>query len=339
MSQHNLISIDLAKNVFQVCGMTDRQAVVFNRQLKRKDLVAFMINQAPVEVAMKACYSSHYWGRCFETMGHQVKLIPAQHVAPFVRGNKSDHNDAIAIGEAARRPNLIPVPIKTIEQSDIQCIHRMRERYVRDKTGLTNQTRGLLSEYGVIGAAGHKAFSTLIREVSAPEYEGLSPLLKDQLNSVSDEYCYQNLRIQEYNRILSEMAHQHPLCQILLSIPGIGPINATAIYSAIGNGAQFNSGRQFSVWMGLTPRQASSGDQFSSGGITKRGNRYLRKQLVHGARAVLFRSKDKKDPLNLWAHSVAERRGVPKASVALAARLARLAWTLMQRNTMYQPRF
>jgi transposase len=135
--------------------MTDRQAVVFDRQLKRKDLVAFMINQAPVEVAMEACYSSHYWGRCFEIMGHQVKLIPAQHVAPFVRGNKSDHNDAIAIGEAARRPNLMPVSIKTHEQSDIQCNHRMRERYVRDKIGLTNQTRGLLSEYGVIGAAGH----------------------------------------------------------------------------------------------------------------------------------------------------------------------------------------
>jgi transposase len=164
---------------------------------------------------MEACYSSHYWGQCFEAMGHQVKLIPAQHVAPFVRGNKSDHNDAIAIGEAARRPNLIPVSIKAIEQSDIQCIHRMRERYVRDKTGLTNQTRGLLSEYGVIEAAGHKAFSALIYEVSAPEYEGLSPLLKDQLNSVVDEYCYQSLRIQEYNRILSEMAHQHPLCQIL----------------------------------------------------------------------------------------------------------------------------
>jgi len=165
--------------------MTDRQAVVFNRQLKRKDLAAFMINQAPVEVAMEAWYSSHYWGRCFETMGHQVKLIPVHHVAPFVRGNKSDHNDAIAIGETARRPNLIPVPIKTIEQSDIQCNHRMRERYVRDKTDLTNQTRGLLSEYGVIGAAGHKAFSKLIREVSAPEYEGLSTLLKDQLNSVA----------------------------------------------------------------------------------------------------------------------------------------------------------
>jgi transposase len=264
-------------------------------------------------------------------------LIPAQHVTPFVRGNKSDDNDAI--GEAARRPNLKPVPIKTIEQSDVQCNHRMRERYVRDKTGLTNQTRGLLSEYGVIGAAGHKAFSTLIREVSAPEYEGLSPLLKDQLNSVSDEYWYQNPRIQEYNRILSEMAHQHPLCQILLSIPGIGPINATAIYSAIGNGAQFNNGRQFSVWMRLTPRQASGGDQFSIGGITKRSNRYLRKPLVHGARAVLFRSKGKKDPLNLWAHTVAEQRGVPKASEALAARLARLGWTLMQRNTMHQPRF
>jgi transposase len=191
-------------------------------------------------------------------MGHQVKLIPAQHGAPFVRDNKSDHNDAI--GEAARRPNLIPVSIKTIEQSDIQCIHRMWERYVRDKIGLTNQTRGLLSEYGVIGAAGHKASSALIREVSAPEYEGLSPLLKDQLNSQADKYCYQNLWIQEYNRILSEMAHEHTLCLILLSIPGIGPINATAIYS----------------------------------GVTKRGNRYLRKQLVHGAHAVLFRGKGKR---------------------------------------------
>jgi transposase len=139
-------------------------------------------------------------------------------------------------------------------------------------------------------------------------------LLKDPLNSVADEHCYQNLRIQEYNCILSEMAHQHPLCQILLSIPGIGPINSTALYSAIGNGAQFNSGRQFAVWMGLSQRQSGGGDKFTSGGIPKRGNRYLRKQLVHGARAVLFRSKGKKGPLNRWAHSVAKRRGVPKAN-------------------------
>jgi transposase len=186
-----------------------------------------------------------------------------------------------------------------------------------------------------------KSFSKLIREVSAPEYEGLSPLLKDQLNSVADQYCYQNLRIQEFNRILSEMAHQHPLCQILLSIPGIGPINATPIYSAIGNGAKFNSGRQFAVWRDLASANRAvviSSPVTALPNVTKRGNRYLRKQLDHGARAVLFRSKGKKDPLNRWAHVVADRRGVPKASVALAARLTRLAWTLMQRNTMYQPR-
>jgi transposase len=338
MSKHNLISVDLAKNVFQLCAVTNRMKIVFNRQLKRKDLARFMASQNPVEVIMEACYSSHHWGRCFEAMGHHVRLLPAQHVAPFVRGNKSDHNDAVAIAEAARRPNILPVPIKTLEQSDIQSLHRMRERYVAHRTGLINQTRGLLSEYGIVAPQGHRAFTRLLREACEPEYENLSVRLKEQLNPVADEYHYQSERVNEITRILSDIAHHHPLCRVLLSIPGIGPINATAIYSAIGNGSQFKNGREFAVWLGLTPKQTSSGDKTSSAGITKRGNRYLRKQLVHGARAVLSRSKTKSDRLSRWIQQLVARRGVPKASVALAARIARLSWVLLQKQEPYQPK-
>jgi transposase len=338
MQEHKLISVDLAKNVFQLCAMSDRMKIVFNRQLKRKDLASFMAAQPPIEVVMEACYSSHYWGRRFEAMGHRVRLLPAQHVAPFVRGNKSDHNDALAIAEAAQRPNLLPVPIKTLEQSDIQSLHRMRERYVAHRTGLINQTRGLLSEYGIVAPQGHPAFTRLLHEASQPGHEGLSSCLKEQLSAIAGEYHYQRQRINDITRILTDIANRHPLCRILLSIPGIGPINATAIYSAIGNGSQFSNGREFAVWLGLTPKQSSSGDKMHTAGITRRGNPYLRKQLVHGARAVLSRSKTKSDRLSRWSQQLVARRGVAKASVALAARIARLSWVLLQKQEPYQAR-
>jgi len=336
MVQHNLIAVDLAKNVFQVCGMSSRQKVVFNKQLRRSELAAFMANQPPMEVAMEACYSSHHWARCFEAMGHTVKLLPAQHVAPFVRGNKSDHNDALAIAEAARRPHIRPVPIKSVEQQDIQALHRMRERYVAQRTGLINQTRGLLSEYGIVAPLGHKAFCVLLRDVSQPNSRLLSPLLKTQINQIADEYYGLTDRIKELTDTLATLAATNPLCQLLMTIPGVGVINTTAIVSAIGNGTQFAHGREFAVWLGLTPRQASSGETFKSSGITKRGNTYLRKQLIHGARAALFRCKKKTDRLSRWVNQLVARRGVQKACVALASRLARIVWVLLNRNQAYQ---
>ena len=337
MAKHNLIAVDLAKNVFQVCGMTRQQQIAFNKSIRRKELAEFVANQPPVEVVMEACYSSHYWARRFQEMGHTVRLLPAQHVSPFVRGNKSDHNDAVAIAEAARRPNILPVPIKTADQQDIQCLHRIRERYVAHRTGLINQTRGLLSEYGIIAPQGHKAFCQLLREVCQPESDSVSPLLKAQLNQVVDEYYGQTDRINEITQTLTAIANKHPLCRLILTIPGIGAINATAIYSAIGNGSQFSSGRELAVWLGLTPRQASSGDSFKSGGITKRGNRYLRKQLVHGARAALSRCRNRQDQLSRWGNQLVARRGVHKACVAMAARMARLVWVLLQRQEAYRP--
>ena len=336
MAKHNLIAIDLAKNVFQLCGLTQRNKVEFNIPLKRQELPAFMAKQAPIEVAMEACYSSHYWARCFEAMGHTVRLLPAQHVAPFVRGNKSDHNDAVAIGEASRRPHITAVPVKAVEQQDIQSLHRIRERHVSQRTALMNQTRGLLSEYGIIAPQGHKAFCRLLREAAQPSNTSLSPLIKAQLNQIADEYCWQTDRIEEILTALTHIAKDSHICKILLSMPGIGGINATAIYSAIGNGSQFKSAREFAVWLGLTPKSASSGERFKSGGITKRGNRYLRKQLVHGARAAVSRSRNKTDRLSMWANQLIVRRGAQKTYVAMAARLARIAWVLLNKNEVYR---
>jgi transposase len=336
MTKLNRIAIDLAKNVFQVCGMSKNQTVIFNKKLKRTELIDFIAKHEQCEIAMEACYSSHYWARLFEEMGHTVKLIPAQHVTPFVRGNKSDHNDAIAIAEAAGRPNIKTVPIKSVEQQDIQSLHRIRERYVSNRTGLMNQIRGLVAEYGFIAPEGHAAFSKLLRELSAPENGGLSPLMKRQINPILEEYCLLTDRIDDIQDQLNALAQQNPLCKLLLSIPGIGVINATAIYSAIGTGCQFKNAREFAVWLGLTPKQSSSGEKFSSSGITKRGNRYLRKQLCHGARAALSRCRKKTDKLSIWGNQLVARRGMQKATVAMAARMARLCWVLLQRKERYQ---
>ena len=336
MNKVTLISVDLAKDVFQVAGFTDRMKVVFNRQVKRKDLHTFMVQQPACEVVMEACYSSHYWARCFQEMGHTVRLLPAQHVTPFVRGNKSDHNDTIAIAEASRRPNIHQVPIKSTAQQEIQSLHRMRDLCVQRRTSIMNQTRGLLSEYGVVSPKGHKAFLRLIALVTDPEHETISATLKVQIRLVAEEYQQLTDRIAGIQKELISIVAQQPQCQLLSSVPGIGVINATASYSAIGNGNQFTNAREFAVWLGLTPKQRSSGNSFTSGGITKRGNRYLRKQLVHGARALLSRCRNKTDKLSLWANVLVARRGYNKAVVAMAARLARICWVLLQKNEMYQ---
>ncbi len=336
MNKINLLAIDLAKDVFQIAGFSSRFKVLFNKKVKRAELMAFMAQQPPTQVVMEACYSSHYWARCFEQMGHNVRLLPAQHVTAFLRGNKSDPNDTIAIGEASGRPNIIPVPIKTVVQQDIQCLHRLRTLCVDQRKAVMNQARGLLSEYGVIAPLGHKAFRALISKVTDPQDQSISELLKEQFRLILEEHERHTRRIANLEKKLAQIASEQPICQLLLSIPGIGVINATAIYCAIGNGSQFKHARDFAVWLGLTPRSRQSGNSFSTGAITKRGNRYLRTQLVHGARSMLCRCKDKTDRVSLWGNALVARRGFNKACVAMAARLARLCWVLMQKNEMYK---
>ena len=335
MNNHSLIGVDLAKDVFQICAVNANNTVISNQKLTRAGLSKYMAKQKPATIAMEACYSSHYWARLFESFGHQVMLLPAQHVKPFVRGNKNDHNDAMAIAEAAQRPNIKCVPIKTVAQQDIQFLHRLRERAVSTRTKLTNQTRGLLSEYGIVFPCGFKAFRTTIASLIDPADTRISVMLKPQLQNIADEFFTLSERINDLNKTLSKIAQENALCRYLMSIPGIGYINATALFSAIGNGSQFKNAREFSVWLGITPRQHASGHRQNMLGISKRGNRYLRKQLIHGARAAMAHCKKRGDRLSHWLNALIARRGHNKANVAMANKMARLCWVLLQREQMY----
>lgn len=334
MTDHNLVSIDLAKTVFQVCRFADDNKVLSNKKISRNKLNQEIAQLSPTIIAMEACYSAHYWGRTFEEYGHTVKLIPAQHVKPFVRGNKNDANDAVAIAEASLRPNMKYVPVKTVEQQDIQSLHKIRDRFVSHRTRISNQTRGLLSEYGLVTTLGFKALRLLIRE--ALESNTLTISFKEELASIYEEFLDLTERLKRVNAKLKAMANHFPLCRLLLTIPGIGFINATALYAAIGDGRQFKTARDFAVWMGLTPQQYASGTKSFTGKITKRGNRYLRKQLVHGARALMYKTKGKGDKLSLWINEIRERRGAHKACVALAHKLARIIWAVLSTREEYR---
>jgi transposase len=269
-------------------------------------------------------------------MGHSVKLIPAQHVKPFTRGNKTDANDALAIIEASNRPNLRFVPIKTTHQQDIQSLHRIRDRLVSNRTGLTNQIRGLLAEYGIVSKKGKKGF--LLALQLGLNDDNLSELVKTELRFALDELQQTSAHITKIEACLRAYVDSNEDCRILFSMPGIGVINASAIECKYGNGSQFSKSESLSVSLGLTPKLSSSGLRHQMQGISKRGDPYLRKQLIHGARALLmFCDKRPDDALCRWASRIKKRRGDNIAVVAVANRLARLAWVLLQKREMYRP--
>jgi transposase len=328
------IGIDLAKNVFQACGVNEHMKSQFNKRLKRNELLDFMRQQAPTMVVMEACYSSHYWGREMAKLGHDVKLIPAQHVTPFVRGNKNDHNDAFAITEASQRPYIRFVPIKTEHQQEISCLHRIRERLSKNKVALSNQSRGLLSEFGVVFPCGHKALLNGLNSVI--DNAQYSQRLQDMVKEMLSEYNTTIERLNSIKNQLDEFVDESESGKILLSIPGIGVMNASALLAAIDKGQAFNNPKEFAVWLGLTPKQHASGNISKMGGITKRGDRYLRKQLVHGARSVVSRAAKKTDPLSLWATKLRVTKPFNKVAVAVAHRLARLIWILLTRQERYR---
>lgn len=332
-----LIGIDLAKSIFQVCGVNDRMKPLFNEKLSRRKFKEFMINQPATLVVMEACYSSNHWARELTQAGHHVKLIPAQHVKPFVRGNKNDRNDALAIVEASQRPYIRFVPIKTINQQEIGCLHRIRARLIKQKTAISNQARGLLSEFGVIFMVGQKPFLAGMQwfVVNEKHSQSLRLIIKDVL----DEYKIILTRIEKIEKQLKAFIENSPNGEILMSIPGIGCINASAILSSIDKGQAFHNPREFAVWLGLTPQQYASGTTSRMGGITKRGDRYLRTQLIRGARTVVCHAAKKNDDLSRWATQLRARKCFNQTVVAMVHRLARLIWILLQRQSLYTPQF
>jgi len=286
---------------------------------------------------MEACGGANYWARELVALGHEVKLIAPQYVKPYVKGNKNDYNDAEAIAEAAQRPSMRFVPIKNIEQQDIQNIHRQRERLKKERTALVNQIRGLLAEYGVIinrGVASVRRDLPLILEDAS---NGLTLMARELFAELLDELCTLDQRMNRCEQRIKAANKENELCQRLDEVLGIGPITASALYAAGGDGGDFTNGRHFSAWLGLVPGQHSSGGKAVLLGISKRGNSYLRTLLIHGARAVLRYSAGKTDRFSCWAQALLERRGHNRACVAVANKLARMAWVVMAKGERYRP--
>lgn len=331
------LSIDLAKGVFQICGLSNNNKTLFNRKTTRAKLLIDVINSKPDIIIMESCYSATYWGRLFESHGFKVKLIPAQHVKPFVKGNKNDKHDALAIAEASMRPNIHFVPIKSIEQQDIQCLHRVRQRLISYRTGLTNQIRGLLSDYGIIFAKGHHAILTSLSLIIEDMANNLSFIIRELLNDLLEELKNRNVLIGKIEDKIKIHSSKQKGFANLMDMPGIGLINASALVSAIGDAKQFSSARGFAAFLGLVPKHEQSGTKLISKGISKNGNRYLRTLLVHGARTIVSRYKNTDDPLKKFAMKIKEKRGKHKAYVAVAHKMSRIIWAMLTKDQAYNP--
>lgn len=335
MNKTNTIGIDLAKNVFHLCTQDSNGHILSRLKLGRSQLKHFLATTAQSRIVFESCATAHYWSRIAESHGHQVALIHPGYVKAYVKTNKNDFNDAEAICEADSRPTMRYVNSKTINQQDIQLLHRIRQRQVQQRTALVNQIRGHLLEYGI----------TIPQGVSRVRHQ-LSGILEDAENELSCQarVLFGELqlelydlddRIQQADRKIKRLATQDLVCQRLMAIPGIGPMIATALVSTVGNANHFNNGRELSAWLGLVPRQYSTGGKQRLLGISKRGDCYLRSLLVQGAISAITRSKNRSDNQLTWARQLKVNKGLKKAAVALSNKTARIIWSVMAKDHDY----
>ena len=332
------IGIDLAKNVFEIHGVDDRDNAVIRKTLRREEVSRFFANMPPCLIAMEACSGAHYWARELMDLGHEARLISPQFVKPYVKTNKSDLNDAEAICEAASRPSMRFVAIKSGEQLSIQASHRIRSRLVGNRTSLANQIRGILAEFGIVVARNLAALRRRLPEVLGSDGVTLDPLTRSLVLDLQDELVVADERVRIYDRRIKHLCKASDVCRRLERIEGIGPLTATALVAAAGNAASFRNGRQFAAWLGLVPRHHSSGGRTRLLGISKRGDRYIRTLLIHGARSALGRIGHKKDPRSRWLQKLCGRRPYNIAAVALANKNARIAWALLRHGEAYDQR-
>jgi transposase len=331
------IGIDLAKTVFHLVGLNVRGEVVVRKKFSRTQLICFTAKQRVQLIGMEACGGAHFLGRALREQGHEVRLIPAQYVKPYVKTNKSDYIDAEAIAEAVSRPTMRFVPIKTDDQLDLQSLHRVRERWVMRRTAVVNQIRGLLLERGITLRKGRCHLDAAlpgILEDARTKLSGALRLLLAQLKLELDQLA---IRLEEADALIRKTAQESEVCRRLDAIPGIGPLTATALIAAIGNGAAFRKGREFAAWVGLVPREQSTGGRQTLLGISKRGNSYLRRLFVQGARAVLQFREKQSSGLRVWLAQLTLRTHHNVAGVALANELARIAWAVLATGEVYRP--
>jgi transposase len=329
------LGIDLAKNIFQLHGVNRHGKAVLTKRVTRARLRETVVNIPPCLIGMEACASAHYWAREFEELGHKVKLIAPQFVKPYVKSNKNDAQDAEAICEAVGRPNMRFVSVKTVAQQDIQAVHRIRERLVKTRTALVNQIRGLLAEYGVVISLKNNAVSLALPRILEDAENGLTAVGRELFADLYEQLQGLSQSVKKYDAQIGRLFKANPICQRLAEVEGVGPVTATALLAA-GDANAFKNGRQMSAWIGLVPRQHSSGGKQTLLGISKRGDTYLRTLLIHGARAAVAAAKRKQDARSRWITALAERRGANIAAVALANKNMRILWALMVHGDEYR---
>ncbi len=333
------VGIDLAKNIFQCHGIDRTENTIWRRRLKRDKWVNVLLNKIESDcvIGMEACTGAHHWARRLQSKGYTVKLIAPQFVKPYVKSNKNDANDAEAICEAMSRPGMRFVTVKTIEQQEIQAVHRIRSELLGQRTAKGNQIRGLVAEYGLVAPQQITQLRIAIPKWLEDAENGLSDRFRRLLNSLFEDLQQLDQRITEMDNEIMLIANNDPVAKRLQQLRGVGPMVATALLAAVGDGKQFKNGRDMAASLGLTPRQHSSGGKERLLGMSKRGDAYLRTLLIHGARSAIYAAKGKEDQLSQWVMKLAERRHMNVATVAFANKTARIAWAMLQRDMDYDP--
>lgn len=333
-----IVGVDLAKNIFHIHAVDRHGAVLFRASRKRSNWVEYLYKRigSDTMIAMEACASAHHWGREFQARGFQVRLVPGQFVKPYVKSNKNDRTDAAAIAEAAAHPDMRFVTVKSRRQQDLQALHRVREELMQQRTAKANQIRGLTAEYGIVAPVGLSRLRSAIPVWLEDANNGLSDLFRATLADLQADLMRLDERVEQLSRQIERIAAEDPIARRLKNLRGIGPLAATSLAAELGDGEQFKRGRDFAASLGLVPRQHSTGGKTRLFGISKRGDAYTRKLLVHGARAVIRHHKADNDPLNRWIHQQMSRKHPNVVSVALANKTARIAWAIA-RGTEYRP--
>jgi transposase len=330
-----IVGLDLAKNVFQVHGVDARGKAKVRQQLKRAQVMAFFSNLQPCLIGLEACSSAHFWARRLGGLGHTVKLIAPQYVKPYVKTNKNDAADAEAICEAVARPNMRFVPIKNPEQQALLSLHRARQGFVTARTALANQMRGLLAEFGIVFAQGIRWVTMKLPEILEDAENELPASSRELFARLLEHFRELDRQVKELEAQIEAWHRRNPDSMRLHKIPGIGPLSASALVASVGDVNAFRNGRQMAAWLGLVPRQNSSGGKPHLGRISKRGDAYLRTLLIHGARSVL-QSKSRGGTLAPWLERLTVRRNPNVAAVALANKNARIAWALLAHGRDYR---
>jgi transposase len=339
MSYSTTVGVDLAKNVIQISVVSDRGKELSNRSLTRMKFAEFLGKQKPSLVAYESCATAHYWARAAERHGHEARIIPAKAVAPYRQGHKTDSNDALAVAEAARRPSIKDAPMKTVEQQGLQALQRARELLIQECVALSNHLRGILLEFGVTIPQGFASLLRTLPEVLEDGDNELPDLYRPTLHRLYGRMIELREDIDAMTREVTLLVKDHPVCSRLTAIEGIGPIGAVSLYAALGSGTAFANSREFAAYLGLTPRQYSSGGKTKFVGLSKRiGNRRLRSILIQGALAYVYRMKEPRTSKDRWLKDLIERAGPRRAAVALANKNVRTAWAMVTQGTEYKRR-